>query len=178
MDGLDVSRSRFQLDRLFYIAFRARRARWLLWGLVYFAIFVAFAVTTEPQVAEYVTGLTIVAGIVSLRDPHFRAPRSLSRATREAVVRCLRRRSKVAANFRSGVRAVGCGSAPVVTMQQRAPSGSSGPASAEAAKAPPESPPEAPSGPTLEALEGLPTSRPKRQPRSLRRVRRQHRPQC
>lgn len=47
-----------------YIAFRARRGRWVLWSLVYFAIFLAFAVTSNSWVSDYTVGVMIVAGVI------------------------------------------------------------------------------------------------------------------
>ncbi len=49
-----------------YIAFRARRGRWVLWSLVYFAIFLAFAVTSNSWVSDYTVGVMIVAGGISV----------------------------------------------------------------------------------------------------------------
>lgn len=54
----------------FYIGWRTRRVRWILWGGVYFATFAAFAffatVNSEGQVTSVAAGLMIVAGIVSV----------------------------------------------------------------------------------------------------------------
>ena len=51
----------------FYIAWRARRVRWLLWGLLYFAPFAAFVTTNSgSQSANSIVGLMVVAGIVSV----------------------------------------------------------------------------------------------------------------
>ncbi len=48
----------FSWVAFFYVAFRTRRVRWFLWGLAYFAVFLAFALSsTEGQVAPYATGL-------------------------------------------------------------------------------------------------------------------------
>jgi len=50
----------------FYIALRARRRRWLIWGTVYLAAFLVFAVTdTESTLGQMSTGFMITAGIVS-----------------------------------------------------------------------------------------------------------------
>jgi hypothetical protein len=58
----------FSWIAFFYIAFRARRPRWLVWGTLYFAAFLAFAVLTgyENRGGEIATGLMIVAGMVSV----------------------------------------------------------------------------------------------------------------
>jgi hypothetical protein len=58
----------FSWVAFFYIAFRARRPTWLVWGAVYFAVFLAFAVLTgfENRGGEIATGLMIVTGIVSV----------------------------------------------------------------------------------------------------------------
>jgi hypothetical protein len=50
-----------------YIRFRARRYRWILWGLLYLTVFIVF-VTTSPasEIAQATTSLMIVAGIVSI----------------------------------------------------------------------------------------------------------------
>jgi hypothetical protein len=52
----------------FYIAFRARRLRWLVWGTVYFAAFLIFAVGTDPGSTggQIATGFMFVAGMVSV----------------------------------------------------------------------------------------------------------------
>ena len=56
----------------FYIGWRTRRVRWLLWGLLYFAAFTAVAAiatfgTVSPgsRIWGVATGLMVVAGIVS-----------------------------------------------------------------------------------------------------------------
>jgi hypothetical protein len=49
-----------------YVAFRARRVRWLLWGAAYLCVYLAtFLVDLQSQVGEIVTGLSIVVGIIS-----------------------------------------------------------------------------------------------------------------
>jgi hypothetical protein len=41
--------------------------RWILWGLLYFAIFMAFAVAgPESEISHATTGLMIVAGLFSI----------------------------------------------------------------------------------------------------------------
>lgn len=51
----------------FYIGWRTRRVRWLLWGLLYFAAFAAFATTNSGRQPNDITiGLMVVAGIVSV----------------------------------------------------------------------------------------------------------------
>jgi ABC-type multidrug transport system fused ATPase/permease subunit len=54
-----------------YIGIRTWRARWIMWGILYFAIFLLFAVSEpifgqQSEVAEALTGLLIVSGIVSI----------------------------------------------------------------------------------------------------------------
>ena len=50
-----------------YIGLRVRRTRWILWGLVYLAVFIVFAVTSpESEIGQASTGLMIVFGIVSI----------------------------------------------------------------------------------------------------------------
>jgi hypothetical protein len=50
-----------------YIAWRARRVRWLLWGLLYFVAFAAMVATNlGSQPTDVTIGLMIVAGIVSV----------------------------------------------------------------------------------------------------------------
>jgi len=50
-----------------YIAWRARRVRWLLWGLLYFVAFAAMAATNSgSQPTDVTIGLMIVAGMVSV----------------------------------------------------------------------------------------------------------------
>ncbi len=58
----------FSWVAFFYIAFRAGRPRWLVWGALYFATFLAFAILAgyESRGGEIATGLMIVAGIVSV----------------------------------------------------------------------------------------------------------------
>jgi hypothetical protein len=58
----------FSWIAFFYIALRARRPRWLVWGTLYFAAFLAFTVLTsyENRGGEIATGLMIVVGIVSV----------------------------------------------------------------------------------------------------------------
>ena len=54
-----------------YIGVRTRQSRWLLWGTLYFALFIAFAVS-EPlfgrhsEISEAIVGLFIVSWIVSV----------------------------------------------------------------------------------------------------------------
>jgi hypothetical protein len=54
----------------FYIGWRTRRVRWLLWGLLYFAAFAAVATfsTANPlgQTTSVAIGLMVVAGIISV----------------------------------------------------------------------------------------------------------------
>ncbi|MGH3086154.1 MAG: hypothetical protein ACRDSJ_02400 [Rubrobacteraceae bacterium] len=54
-----------------YIGIRTQRARWIMWGILYFAIFLLFAVSEpifgqQSEITEALTGLLIVSGIVSI----------------------------------------------------------------------------------------------------------------
>ena len=51
-----------------YIALRARRLRWLVWGALYFAAFLAFVVVPdyESRVGQIAIGLMVVTGMVSV----------------------------------------------------------------------------------------------------------------
>jgi len=52
----------------FYIAFRARRARWLVWGMLYLAAFLTFAAAPAngSTGGQIVFGIMVVAGIISV----------------------------------------------------------------------------------------------------------------
>ncbi|MBA2694212.1 MAG: hypothetical protein H0U65_17240 [Rubrobacter sp.] len=54
-----------------YIGIRAGRVRWILWGVLYFAVFLLFAVSEpifgqQSEITEALTGLLIVSGIASI----------------------------------------------------------------------------------------------------------------
>jgi hypothetical protein len=143
----------FSWIAFFYIALRARRARWLAWGLVYFAIFVAAVVTSGSQAMQFLFGLMVVAGTASavhafaIREDYLvRLERRLHEAHEEDAR--LRRNGEAQYDRRAATPP------PVATTQQQAPSGSSGTATAGGAKASLETPPEAPAGGTSETLDG------------------------
>jgi hypothetical protein len=112
----------------FYIAWRTRRARWLLWGLLYFAAFAAFAtfmmIDPESQISSVATGLMVVAGIVSaihafaVRDEYLVRLENRMREVADAE-EWTRRRLEAEYNTRTG-------SPPVVERPvESTPSGSS-----------------------------------------------------
>ena len=146
----------FSWIAFFYIALRARRARWLAWGLVYFAIFVVAFVASGTRAEQFLIGLMVVTGIASVVHAF---------AVREAYLVRLERRvheareedARLRRNFEAQYDRRAATPPPVATTQQRAPSDSSGTATAGGAKPSPETLTEAPAGGTPETFEGEPT---------------------
>ncbi len=60
----------FSWVAFFYIGLRARRIRWVLWGLLYFVVFMLFAVPNgndpDSEIARATVGPMIVAGFISV----------------------------------------------------------------------------------------------------------------
>jgi hypothetical protein len=57
----------FSWVAFFYIAYRAERARWFVWGAVYFAVFLAFAVfSSESTGGQIAISVMMVMGIISV----------------------------------------------------------------------------------------------------------------
>ncbi len=56
----------FSWVAFFYIAVRAERGRWLLWGFAYFAVFLTVMLSVETRIGQYTVGLMVVTGIASV----------------------------------------------------------------------------------------------------------------
>lgn len=120
----------FSWVAFFYIGLRARRVRWLLWGVVYFCAFAPLAVAPEgSRIGEFAVGLMIVAGMVSvvhafaIRDDYLvRLENRMQEATEEAAEADTRTRRRLEAEYKTRTKLP----PSVERPDQSMPSGSSG----------------------------------------------------